>query len=139
MGAWIEIKTSFKSLSISILVAPFMGAWIEIPISSSLALSLALSHPSWVRGLKFNRPVSTGVVSLSHPSWVRGLKLHLVVLDHHPYDVAPFMGAWIEITFLICLTAACIVAPFMGAWIEIILFRCSILISLRRTLHGCVD
>ena len=33
--------------------------------------------------------------------------------------VAPFVGAWIEITNLRCIKTANRVAPFVGAWIEI--------------------
>ena len=34
-----------------------------------------LSHPSWVRGLKYiNGTDRTAIISGSHPSWVRGLK-----------------------------------------------------------------
>ena len=33
--------------------------------------------------------------------------------------VAPFVGAWIEITMLIASFAIKPVAPFVGAWIEI--------------------
>ena len=36
------------------------------------------------------------------------------------FVVAPFTGAWIEISrFLLLMTAMCLVAPFTGAWIEI--------------------
>ncbi len=34
--------------------------------------------------------------------------------------VAPFMGAWIEITYLMQIFCLNKVAPFMGAWIEIV-------------------
>ena len=33
--------------------------------------------------------------------------------------VAPYMGAWIEITILLKKYTAQNVAPYMGAWIEI--------------------
>ena len=35
------------------------------------------------------------------------------------YTVAPFVGAWIEITNLFCFFVIQAVAPFVGAWIEI--------------------
>ena len=50
------------------------------------------------------------------------------------------MGAWIEITIIYAdYTDTIDVAPFMGAWIEIIgpAYDCAILSC--RTLHGCVD
>ena len=55
------------------IVAPFVGAWIEI---SSLMRFIAkyTSLPSWERGLKF-----TG----------KNVKSQIVI-------VAPFVGAWIE-------------------------------------------
>jgi len=35
MGAWIEIIRSWKIRLIEVLVAPYMGAWIEILMSPS--------------------------------------------------------------------------------------------------------
>ena len=35
----------------------------------------------------------------SHPTWVRGLKHHIYNYAYRLYDVAPYVGAWIE-TFL---------------------------------------
>ena len=34
-------------------------------------------------------------------------------------SVAPFVGAWIEINYLVLLPHCFLVAPFVGAWIEI--------------------
>ncbi len=34
-------------------------------------------------------------------------------------QVAPLVGAWIEILVLLCLPKVFVVAPFVGAWIEI--------------------
>ena len=54
VGAWIETLRVF-SLSISWFVAPYVGAWIETPVASS-PVPKAVSHPTWVRGLKqYNR------------------------------------------------------------------------------------
>ena len=55
-------------------VALFMGAWIEINVTSFCGRP-SRSHSSWVRGLKFKR---------------RKRKLNVS-------SVALFMGAWIEI------------------------------------------
>ena len=41
----------------------------------------------------------------------------------HYAEVAPFMGAWIEITPQEHLQRLLYVAPFMGAWIEILSSR----------------
>ena len=35
------------------------------------------------------------------------------------YDVAPYMGAWIEIARIVSKKKIIKVAPYMGAWIEI--------------------
>ena len=79
-------------------VAPFTGAWIEIPMDSAIPDTMPESHPSRVRGLKSQR--------------------HR--LSSRPDHVAPFTGAWIEITLkaLEC-SWGLKVAPFTGAWIEI--------------------
>ena len=54
-------------------------------------------------------------------------------------SVAPFMGAWIEISSgrvaIICKA----VAPFMGAWIEIRENHPVALSAPGRSLHGSVD
>ena len=60
-------------------VAPFMGAWIEIPADAVNTQCPWQSHPLWVRGLKFYSLCCWVVVS----------------------SVAPFMGAWIEIAPII--------------------------------------
>ena len=54
-------------------VAPFMGAWIEIMISV-VDDNKAMSHPLWVRGLKYLSGTRNTSAELSHPLWVRGLK-----------------------------------------------------------------
>ena len=50
VGAWIEIDPQYTILPM-VTVAPLVGAWIEIsePFTSSAAAS---SLPSWERGLK---------------------------------------------------------------------------------------
>ena len=49
------------------------------------------------------------------------------------------MGAWIETDKVDPALLEYQVAPFMGAWIETtVLYICSFLL-VRRTLHGCVD
>ncbi len=76
MGAWIEICGRCDTEWDVEIVAPFMGAWIEI-LLRNLSLKTYQSHPLWVRGLKF------------------------FFMQGSPPDlcVAPFMGAWIEILF----------------------------------------
>ena len=54
-------------------VAPYVGAWIEM-LRNLYRHQMEVSHPMWVRGLKYNR-----------------LKLEMLIID-----VAPYVGAWIE-------------------------------------------
>ena len=72
MGAWIEISSLPQSRERR-CVAPHVGAWIEIRRSAP-SISLAKSHPTWVRGLKFYYQPQLPLKARSHPTWVRGLK-----------------------------------------------------------------
>ena len=45
MGAWIEIKDTYKSLTNPLMSHPTMGAWIEISPSAD-ALIKSGSHPT---------------------------------------------------------------------------------------------
>ena len=74
VGAWIEI---FKINHDYILgmVAPFVGAWIEI----------------------WNGWRDKDIPNESLPSWERGLKSYKDELIIDGETVAPFVGAWIEI------------------------------------------
>ena len=47
----LKYKTDFSKRR-SVIVAPHMGAWIEIHHMPNRRLSHQ-SHPTWVRGLKF--------------------------------------------------------------------------------------
>ena len=57
--------------------------------------------------------------SRSLPSRERGLKFFSSRFGSEDRRVAPFAGAWIEITKEKREAAASEVAPFAGAWIEI--------------------
>ena len=61
------------------LVAPHMGAWIEI-FYFTYSANIPASHPTWVRGLKFNLTVENMIWSKSHPTWVRGLKYSRIAI-----------------------------------------------------------
>ena len=77
-----------------------------------------MSHPTWVRGLKFRNEIIEVGDEKSHPTWVRGLKSR-VYFRWFGDKVAPHVGAWIEIS---CSKKQCTlppVAPHVGAWIEI--------------------
>mgnify|MGYP006927112046 CR=1 FL=1 len=116
-GAWIEICVIYPFCYINI-VAPFTGAWIEIAYSLARITFCAMSHPSRVRGLKFQTYyLLSFALLLSHPSRVRGLKFSSVARKTARSWVAPFTGAWIEIPL-----------PFLTRFLPT-----------GRTLHGCVD
>ncbi len=56
---------------------------------------------------------------LSPLTWGRGLKFALKLRNALP-DVAPHVGAWIEIHLLTSSRSSLVVAPHVGAWIEIL-------------------
>ena len=89
-------SSTYKEMVREAVVAPYMGAWIEIRISIPI-LFFWVSHPTWVRGLKSLTPVTSPNWIVSHPTWVRGLKLIMVLKVVMILLVAPYMGAWIEI------------------------------------------
>ena len=51
VGAWIEICRRVINQP-HVKVAPLVGAWIEISALHNAKVPDYLSHPSWVRGLK---------------------------------------------------------------------------------------
>ena len=55
-----------------------------------------MSHPTWVRGLKLSYNRAVGSNKKSHPTWVRGLKPDDTGENYIGWDVAPYVGAWIE-------------------------------------------
>ena len=97
-GAWIEIIRAATPNRWSGFVAPFAGAWIEITLKWGFELIVTQSHPSRVRGLKFDSKERYAETAQSHPSRVRGLKFLKPNYYYYYSDgVAPFAGAWIEI------------------------------------------
>ena len=81
----------------NLLVAPLVGAWIEILLPTNIAPT-GESLLSWERGLKYN----------CHSHLFGRL-------------VAPLVGAWIEIELIgESSEKATTVAPLVGAWIEMI-------------------
>ena len=95
-----------------------MGAWIEILKSSNTLTSLPSSLPSWERGLKFMILDFLRYRCGSLPSWERGLKWQSTTKKDRKPKVAPFVGAWIEMTQIAIFIVPAGVAPFVGAWIE---------------------
>ena len=55
----------------------------------------------------------------SHPTGVRGLKFNVSAYPASLKLVAPHWGAWIEISMYVALSRTQDVAPHWGAWIEI--------------------
>ena len=94
-----------------------MGAWIEIGYDKLPPPQSRMSLPLWERGLKFGRAFL--VVKIA--------------------NVAPSMGAWIEIDGSMGLTKEEMVAPSMGAWIEIREWQLTRSDILSRSLYGSVD
>ena len=72
MGAWIETTLELKAKG-SLSVAPYVGAWIETRIL----------------GYEYD-------LAVSHLTWVRGLKQYTNELKERIANVAPYVGAWIE-------------------------------------------
>ena len=121
-------------------VAPFMGAWIEIRWWAVLDIR-SWSHPSWVRGLKSVLPKQAIWNEKSHPSWVRGLKLcrHYDNLERSERESHPSWVRGLKSGHKPHQERFHLVAPFMGAWIEILPLQCMTGSTGCRTLHGCVD
>ena len=59
--------------------------------------------------------------------------------SYRQHYVAPYTGAWIEIRRILMKLKKLSVAPYTGAWIEIQIIKGIYLNLNRRTLHGCVD
>ena len=102
-----------------------------------------MSLPLWERGLKFHQLINLlCVLTLSLPLWERGLKSKRSNVSTNQQTVAPLVGAWIEIIFMVHVmliparslplwerglkytikvfkSMLIIVAPLVGAWIEI--------------------
>ena len=99
------------------MVAPYMGAWIEME-----KLGMEYLYSVW-----------------SLPTWERGLKCLLCNRDQASCQVAPYMGAWIEIVIALYTMPLYEVAPYMGAWIEMHSTISRSGLSQSRSLHGSVD
>ena len=82
----------------SLLVAPFAGAWIEIAFAFKPSVADPKSLPSRERGLKYSRYTNEEIATLSLPSRERGLKSWRKGAEIRNNTVAPFAGAWIEIS-----------------------------------------
>ena len=96
VGAWIETPIT-RLVFTSFVVAPFVGAWIETnTIRANIENSLVAPFVgAWIETLMRSVAIKYGISSL--PSWERGLKqLDLTFTTLMGDKVAPFVGAWIE-------------------------------------------
>ena len=75
----------------------------------------------------------------SLPSWERGLKSPFHKEHEFHALVAPFVGAWIEISTYALKEFIPKVAPFVGAWIEIMKWHLKTSLHISRSLRGSVD
>ncbi len=78
-----------------------------------------MSLPSRERGLKYIANPVLGNYSLVAPFAGAWIEISAPKVLDTPDIVAPFAGAWIEIATSLSLCNICCVAPFAGAWIEI--------------------
>ena len=100
---------------------------------------LVLSLPSWERGLKCFKDLECKDAILSLPSWERGLKYKRLHNYQSVKNVAPLVGAWIEIPNFTSPLSDTVVAPLVGAWIEMFLRLTSPFSFTRRSPRGSVD
>ena len=80
-----------------IMVAPHVGAWIEIISSCVKWTGNSESLPMWERGLKYDPGDGSEIPLESLPMWERGLKCNAIEYLRNGTVVAPHVGAWIEI------------------------------------------
>ena len=79
-----------------IAVAPYVGAWIETAHEIARCYNEIVSLPTWERGLKLFCLYLICIFHLSLPTWERGLKQRCKDGCKQIYEVAPYVGAWIE-------------------------------------------
>ena len=74
MGAWIEIYHGLHYCSTRAIVAPLVGAWIEISVATipDKLISVAPLVGAWIEILHLRLFLHD--IALSLPSWERGLK-----------------------------------------------------------------
>ena len=118
VGAWIEILSSLYRSKLQ-AVAPHVGAWIEINCSLVMIVT-CLSLPMWGRGLKWCIPAPRRARGGSLPMWGRGLKCPCVAVGNRARgESLPMWGRGLK-SFAMSVAASCgNVAPHVGAWIEI--------------------
>ena len=143
------------------LVAPLVGAWIEILCKNPAEKLKRGRSPrgsvdwnnDFLGGLDMFKSRSprgsvdwnqvpalcTHLQISSLPSWERGLKCLYLNQQTVDYAVAPLVGAWIEIVIVMWHKTTNNVAPLVGAWIEIPVAPNLVLTSPSRSPRGSVD
>ena len=116
-GAWIEIRNK-SIMHPAENVAPFAGAWIEMPKCKNTIRELK-SLPSRERGLKYVTPFVYVRYSKSLPSRERGLKLYRHRKKHGKIESLPSRERGLKSFAPALLQMLHLVAPLAGAWIEI--------------------
>ena len=99
-----------------VVVAPFVGVWIEI----------------------CTLPSGTGSPCVA-PFVGVWIEIILILASSSYCSVAPFVGVWIEIYSFTAHSLPCRVAPFVGVWIEILHWLRQIQCGYSRSLRGSVD
>ena len=92
----VDRNTGEDDEKMTLVVAPFTGAWIETGFTSSRALLTVSSLPSRERGSKLTSYGTSRIACPSLPSRERGSKLLDAYGTGGGERVAPFTGAWIE-------------------------------------------
>ena len=77
-------------------------------------------------------------LAMSHPTWVRGLKLPYLVRGAKIYVVAPYVGAWIETLSIVMIRFVILSHPTWVRGLKLHWFQFSRYLA-GRTLRGCVD
>ena len=80
-----------------------------------------MSHPTWVRGLKYIFGFYRGAKAPVAPHVGAWIEIASRKESIYCLEVAPHVGAWIEIYKGVYFNPLCCVAPHVGAWIEMIM------------------
>ena len=89
--------------------------------------------------MKFCAPSTLSDVILSLPSRERGLKFSAEKVSHHSTQSLPSRERGLKSLRFVIVTPIASVAPFAGAWIEMSYFLYFRNTQLRRSLRGSVD
>ena len=68
-------------------------------------------------------------LAMSHPTWVRGLKLPYLVRGAKIYVVAPYVGAWIETLSIVMIRFVILSHPTWVRGLKPSVLECSLLTS----------